>query len=92
MSDLTMIAEYIHDAMQAIEKAHTVSTDLQNNTNKKTLDEFRAQMDELADHLTKLQEVLSNEEAYAVDELVDALTKAVTGHHPKYRRTPKMHE
>ena len=91
MSDLTMMAEYILDAMQAVKKAHAASTELQNNTNKETIDEFRARMAELTDRLTKLQSILNNEEAYVIDELADALSKVFTDHRADYRRTARMH-
>jgi hypothetical protein len=57
-----------------------------------TFDLFRGKMMELYDRLSKLKVVLDNEEAYAVDELVDALSMAYTGHRAEYRRTPRMHE
>jgi hypothetical protein len=47
-------------------------------------------MQELIEHLTRLQTVLNNEEAFAVDELVDWISKTYTGHPADYRRTPRM--
>ncbi len=88
MSDLTLIAEYIHDAMQAIEEANRASQDLKENANHQTFDAFRTRMSELQEHLRKLKMVLDNEEAYAVDELVDAISIVYTGHRADYRRTP----
>jgi len=92
MSDLTTMAEYIHDAMLAVEKAHTASVELRNNTNEDALNAFRAQMAELTSHLTRLQNILNNEETVAVDELTDALSNIFTGHSAEYRRTPRMNE
>jgi len=42
MSELTTMAEYIHEAMLAVEKAHEASLILRNNTSEDTLDAFRA--------------------------------------------------
>jgi len=55
-------------------------------------DLFRDKMMELHERLSKLKVVLDNEEAYAVDELVDAISLATTGHRAEYRKTPRMHE
>jgi hypothetical protein len=92
MSELTIMAEYIHEAMLAVEKAHEAGIVLRNNTSEDTLDAFRAQMAELTDHLSKLQNILNNEEAVALDELADALSRIFTGHRADYRRTPRMSE
>jgi hypothetical protein len=66
--------------------------ELRENTNHATFDEFRTRMLALHDRLEKLKMVLDNEEAYAVDELADALSMASTGHRLEYRRTPRMRE
>jgi hypothetical protein len=90
MTDWDLITEYIHKAMQAVDDAHDASHDLRKNATVEAFDEFRGKMAELTEHLTKLQTVLSNEEAFAVDELVDWISKAYTGHPSDYRRTPRM--
>lgn len=92
MSDLTTMAEYIHEAMQAVDEAHHASISLKENANHETFDAFRAKMLELREHLRRLKLVLDNEEAYAMDELADALSKVYTKHHAEYRRTPRMTE
>lgn len=92
MSDLTLIAENIHDVMQALEEAHEASQELRTNTNHAAFDAFRARMVELQEHLGKLKTVLDNEEAFAMDELMDALSKVYSGHRADYRRTPRMSE
>ena len=92
MSDLTTMAEYIHDAMQAVDEAHHASNKLKVNANHETFDAFRAKMLELREHLRKLKMVLDDEEAYAMDELMDALSKVYTEHRAEYRRTPRMKE
>ena len=49
-------------------------------------------MIELHEHLSKLKMVLDNEEAFAMDELMDAMSKAYSGHRADYRKTPRMNE
>lgn len=90
MTDWDTITEYIRNAMQAVDEAHEASHDLRENASHKAFDEFRAKLAELTDHLSKLQTVLNNEEAFAMDELVDWISKAYTGKPTDYRRTPRM--
>jgi hypothetical protein len=90
MTDWDQMTEYIRNAMHVVEKAHTASRQLRENANPETFDNFRAQMEELIDHLSKLQTVLENQEAFAVDELTDWLSKSFTGKPSEYRRTPRM--
>ena len=90
MTDWDQITEYIHNAMQSMDEAHGASHDLRQNATPEALDEFRAHMQELIEHLTKLQTVLNNEEAFAMDELVDWISKTYTGKPSDYRRTPRM--
>jgi hypothetical protein len=92
MSDLTLVAEDILDAIHAMEDAYNATQKLRENTNHTTFDEFRTRMLKLHDRLERLKMVLDNEEAYAVDELADALSMANTGHRLEYRRTPRMRE
>ncbi len=92
MSDLTLIAEDILNAMQAVEDAHKAAEELRINTDHAVFDTFRAKMLELQDHLSKLKMVLDNEEAFAMDELMDAMSKAYSNHRANYRRTPRMNE
>ena len=90
MTDWDLMTEYIHNAMHVVEKAHTASRQLRENANPETFDNFRAQMQELTENLTKLQTVLNNQEAFAIDEFTDWLSKAFTGKPSEYRRTPRM--
>lgn len=92
MSDLTLIAEYIHDAMEAVDEAHQAGNELREDVNHRAFEAFRIKMAELEDHLKKLKSVLDNEQAYAMDELMDALSAAYSGHRADYRRTPRMRE
>jgi len=92
MSDLTSIAEYIVNAMHAVEEAHNATQELRAKNNHAAFDAFRARMIELHDHLSKLKMVLDNEEAFAMDELMDAMSKAYSGHRADYRKTPRMND
>ena len=90
MMDWDLITEYIHNAMQAVDKAHEVSNGLREDATPDALGEFRSQMSELTEHLTKLQTVLDNQEAFALEELADRLSTLLGGKRPEYRRTPRM--
>jgi hypothetical protein len=92
MSDLTLIAEDILNAMQAMDEAYHATQALREKTDHVAFDTFRAKMSALEERLTKLKMVLDNEEAFAMDELADALSMANTGHRLEYRKTPRMNE
>lgn len=92
MTDWNEMVEYIHNAMRAVDEAHGASEKLRKETNHDTFDAFRARMEELQEHLSKLKTVLDNEEAYAMDELVDALSRTYSGHESQYRKTPRMQD
>lgn len=92
MTDWNLILEYINNAMQAVDEAHEASHGLKENTNHETFNGFRQKMEELEEHLGRLKKVLDNEEAYAMDELMDALSKVYSGHRADYRRTPRITE
>jgi hypothetical protein len=92
MTDWDEIVEYIHHAMQAVDEAHSAAEQLQQDANHENWRAFCQKMEELQKRQTRLKMVLDNEEAYAVDELVDALSMAFTGHRAEYRRTPRMRE
>jgi len=90
MTDWDLMTEYIHNAMHVVDRAHVASRQLRENANPETFDNFRAQLQELTEHLTELQAVLNNQEAFALDELADWLSKGFTGKLSPYRRTPRM--
>ncbi len=92
MTDWDLTVEYIRRAMDAVDKAHEVTSELRERVTSETLDQFREEMDELTEHLTKLQTVLNNQEAFALDEMADWLSKAFTGNPSDYRRTPRMNK
>ena len=90
MTDWDLMVEYIQQAMNAVDEAHLASSELREKVTSETIDEFRAKVDELTEHLTKLQTVLNNQEAFALDELADWLSEAFAGIPSDYRRTPRM--
>src|SRR5574338_1586468 len=90
MADWDLMTEYIRNAMQVVDEAHAASEQLRENATPETFDNFRAQLAELTKHLTQLQTVLNNQEAFALDELADWLSTAFTGQASPYRRTPRM--
>ncbi len=92
MTDWDEMLEYIHNAMQAVNDAHSASEQLKLDTNHENFRLFVEKMQQLQEHQRQLLQVLGNEEAYAVDELVDALSMVFQGHKAEYRRTPRMGE
>lgn len=90
MTDWELIVGYIRNAMEAVDEAHEATNGLRENASIETLDEFREKMHVLTEHLTRLQTVLDNQEAFALDELADWLSQAFTGNPSEYRRTPRM--
>jgi hypothetical protein len=75
-----------------VDEAHAAAERLKQDTTHSNLDAFVQKMRQLQERQAKILTVLDNEEAYAVDELVDALSLAFTGHRADYRRTPRMSE
>ncbi len=90
MTDWDEILGYIRNAIDAVDQAHSASEALKKDANHQSFDAFRSRLRELEQHLGKLKQVLDNEEAYAMDELMDALSQVYSGHRADYRRTPRM--
>jgi len=90
MTDWDEIVGYIQQAMNAVDEAHSASEDLKQNADHATFEVFRNRMKELEEHLQRLKAVLDNEEAFAIDELMDALSRVYTSHAADYRKTPRM--
>ena len=90
MTDWDLMTEYVRNAMHVVDKAQAASRQLRENANLETFDNFRAQLEGLTEQLTQLQTVLNNQEAFALDEMADWLSKAFTGQNSPYRRTPRM--
>ncbi len=87
MTNWDLMTEYIYNAMHVVDKAQAASRNLRENATPETFDNFRAQVQELADHLNQLQTVLHNQEDVALDELEDWLSKAFTSNPSEYRHT-----
>ena len=84
MSDLTTMAENICEATEALERAQKAAQELRKQTNHETYRAFRAQMQTLTEHLTRLRAMLYHEDEMALDELADALAIAFHSHPSAY--------
>ena len=92
MTDWDLIIEYIHNAMQAVDKAHEFTNNLREKATPETFGEFRSHMSELTEHLTKLQKVLDHQETFALEELAEHLSTLLGGKYAEYRSIPRMEE
>ena len=90
MTDWDQITGDIQNAMHAVDKAHEVTKELRDDASLEAFDRFRSEMQNLTEHLTDLQAVLNNQEAFALDEIADWLSKAFGGKQSDFRRTPRM--
>ena len=87
MTDWDQIAEYIHNAMQAVDQAQAAGENLRNDTSQETLDAFKLQMEALGEHLIALKNVIEHTSTFSMDELVDVLSKMYNCKPAAYRRT-----
>jgi hypothetical protein len=85
MSDLTLMAENIRDAVQTMERAKKVGEELRERATRENYAAFRAQMGELTTRLRHLNIMLLHEDEMAFDELADALDRAFELPAPEYR-------
>lgn len=92
MTDWDEMVENINRAMEAVSEGHAAAQLLQHDVNAAAFELFRDRMKVLQEPLQRLKTVLDNEEAYAVDELMDALSRVYSGHAADYRHTPRMGE
>lgn len=90
MTDWDLVIGYIRNAMGKLDESQVAAQELAQNPNLDNFNEFRTQMAELQTNLQSLLSALNDEDAYAFDELVDALSKVHLGHVAAYRRTPRM--
>ena len=90
MTDIKDIAEYIHNAMQAVEQANEASQELRQQPTPEKLDTFKDEMETLCQHLQNLQRVLEHQEGYFVEELTDLLHQLISGEHAPYRSMPRL--
>jgi 16S rRNA C1402 (ribose-2'-O) methylase RsmI len=92
MTDWDEMVQFINHAMEAVDEAQAASQTLKQEANHQSFAVFRERMKELEEHLQRLKTVLDNEEAFAMDELMDALSKVYSGHAADHRKTPRMTE
>lgn len=90
MTDWDLIVERIQTAMQSVDEAHVASENLRNNGTPEAFDEFKAQMQELCEHLSELKQVMEHTSTYTMDELVDVLSQMTSGKPAAYRRTKHL--
>lgn len=87
MSDLTLIAEYIHATMDALEQTQEAGNGLREKVTRENYADFRSQMNELHQRLRRLRGMLLHENEVALDELADALDRAFNKPPSEYRHT-----
>ena len=85
MSDLTIVAENIRTAMDAMEKVQEAGEGLRTQANHENYKAFRTSMEMLIEHLNQLKHMLAHEDEVALDELGDALSRAFHGRAAEYR-------
>ena len=85
MSDLTLIAESIRDAVETMERGREVGTTLRERATRENYSAFRQQMKELSARLQHLNSMLAHEDEMALDELADALSRAFNKQPSNYR-------
>jgi len=90
MSTITLIAENILNAIKAVDEMNVADKHLVPDVGTEKFDALRKQMFDLQERLLTLKRILDNEQAYAMDEIIDALSSAYSDHRPQYRRTPRM--
>lgn len=90
MTDWDLITEQIRNAMQAVDNTHEAAEELRNHATTETLDDFRAQMEDLCKELSRLKEIMEHQTAYSMDELVDVLSIYFSGKPAAYRRTQRI--
>jgi hypothetical protein len=90
MSDITLIAEDIINTMQAVEEAYHAAEKLRHENDIIAFDAFRVKILKLHENLSNIKTVLDNEEAFAMDELMDAMSNVYSGHRADYRKMPRM--
>jgi hypothetical protein len=85
MSDLTLIAESIRTAMEALEHTQEVGETLRERVTRENYALFRVHMNELYQRLRSLNAMLLHEDEMALDELADALNRAFNKTPSEYR-------
>ena len=79
------MVDSIHAAMHAVDQAHEASETLREKKDRETVEYFQLKMKELSRHLEHMQQILSHEGTYTMDELADALS-TMLGEGHTYRR------
>ncbi|MGC8857119.1 MAG: hypothetical protein ACP5QU_10010 [Anaerolineae bacterium] len=90
MTDWELITETIRNAMEAVDRTQKAGEDLRNHASAETFDAFRAEMEKLSEHLSRLKFALEHESTFALDELIDRLNMAFIGRPADHRKTPRI--
>ena len=85
MSDLTLMAENIRTAMEALEHTQEAGEDLRERVTRENYAVFRQHMNELYQRLRGLNTMLLHEDEMALDEFADALSRAFENPPGDYR-------
>lgn len=86
MSDLTLMAENIRTALEALEHTQDAGDELREKVTRENYAAFRQRMNELYQRLHKLNAMLLHEDEMALDEFADALNRAFHSPPSEYRR------
>ena len=84
MSDLTLFAESIRTAMDAMEEVQEAEEVLRIRASRENYRAFRTSMETLIEHLNHVKNMLAHEDEVALDELGDALSRAFYGQTAEY--------
>lgn len=85
MSDLTLMAENIRTALEALEHTQEAGEDLRERVTRENYAAFRQHMNELYQRLRALNSMLLHEDEMALDEFADALNRAFDSPPSDYR-------
>jgi len=85
MTDWDAIVNHIQSAMQAVDKAHAALETLQEKADKEEAKRFQLKMKKLQKRLEQMQNILTHEDIYAMDELAGVLGAAL-GSNQTYHR------
>ncbi|WKZ49805.1 MAG: hypothetical protein QY329_10115 [Anaerolineales bacterium] len=86
MSELSLIAEEIREAMTTLEKTQEAGNHLVEDLTEENYAAFLSQMSEMCERLQRLKQMLARGDAVASDELADALARSFDRPESEYRR------
>ncbi len=90
MTDRELMMERIQNAMRALDRAHSASSELREAVNTQNLDAFQAHMRELCEELELFKKVLDNQAIYGQDEMINLLRRAFGEGPTAYRQMGEL--